>query len=475
MAEIREPLCRNEAAMDEKYGYPYSNSPKEEEQVQRTGSLWTAVAHIITSVIGAGVLSLAWSLAQLGWIAGPAIMIVFALITLYSASLIVDCYRFPDAITGPIRNVSYRDAVRVNLGEKKARICALVQYVYFYGICVAYTITASLSIRAIRQSNCYHRNGHESPCQYSKQTYIIYYGVIQVFLSQLPNFHNLWGLSIVAAMMSFSYATVGFGLGVAKVIENGEIYGNLGGISSSTSITGAQKAWRILQALGDTAFAFPYSSLVLEIQDTLKSPPPENGTMKKASLFSIMITTTFYMLCGFMGYAAFGENAPGNLLTGFGFYEPYWLIDFANACIVVHLVGAYQVFCQPIFAFVEGWASHKWPNNKFINEEFLIRIPLFGVYSINLLRLCWRTAFVVSTTVISILFPLFNDVLAILGALNFWPLIVYFPVEMYISQNNIRPWALKWTLLQAFSFISFLVSVACSVGAIEGLVNDTDT
>lgn len=148
MAEVREPLCRNEAAMDEKYGYPYSNAPKEEEQVQRTGSLWTAVAHIITSVIGAGVLSLAWSLAQLGWIAGPAIMIVFALITLYSASLIVDCYRFPDAITGPIRNVSYRDAVRVNLGEKKARICALVQYVYFYGICVAYTITASLSIRA---------------------------------------------------------------------------------------------------------------------------------------------------------------------------------------------------------------------------------------------------------------------------------------------------------------------------------------
>lgn len=40
MAEIREPLCRNEAAMDEKYGYPYSNSPKEEEQVQRTGYMF---------------------------------------------------------------------------------------------------------------------------------------------------------------------------------------------------------------------------------------------------------------------------------------------------------------------------------------------------------------------------------------------------------------------------------------------------
>jgi amino acid permease len=74
------------------------------------------VAHIITSVIGAGVLSLSWGVAQLGWIAGPVVMIVFALITLYSTFLLVDCYRFPDPVSGPHRNTSYRDAVRVNLG-----------------------------------------------------------------------------------------------------------------------------------------------------------------------------------------------------------------------------------------------------------------------------------------------------------------------------------------------------------------------
>lgn len=65
--------------------------------------------------------------------------------------------------------------------------------------------------------------------------------------------------------------------------------------------------------------------------------------MKKATLFSIAVTTIFYMLCGSMGYAAFGNDSPGNLLTGFGFYNPYWLLDIANVAIVVHLVGAYQV------------------------------------------------------------------------------------------------------------------------------------
>ena len=65
--------------------------------------------------------------------------------------------------------------------------------------------------------------------------------------------------------------------------------------------------------------------------------------MKKASISAVCITTFFYLCCGGFGYAAFGNSTPGNLLTGFGFYEPYWLIDFANACIVLHLVGGYQV------------------------------------------------------------------------------------------------------------------------------------
>ena len=80
------------------------------------------------------------------------------------------------------------------------------------------------------------------------------------------------------------------------------------------------------------------------MQDTLRSPPPENQTMKKASLIALLITTFFYLFCGCFGYAAFGNETPGNILTGFGFYEPYWLIDFANVCVVVHLVGGYQVF-----------------------------------------------------------------------------------------------------------------------------------
>lgn len=82
----------------------------------RPGTLWTCIAHIITAVIGSGVLSLAWSTAQLGWVAGPVSLLCFAVVTFWSAFLLSDCYRSPDPVTGS-RNYTYMDAVRVNLGS----------------------------------------------------------------------------------------------------------------------------------------------------------------------------------------------------------------------------------------------------------------------------------------------------------------------------------------------------------------------
>lgn len=82
------------------------------------------------------------------------------------------------------------------------------------------------------------------------------------------------------------------------------------------------------------------------MQDTIRRPQKgsEASQMKKATTLAIFITTGFYMAVGTMGYGAFGDGAPTNLLTGFGFFNPYWLIDIANVFIMIHLVGAYQVW-----------------------------------------------------------------------------------------------------------------------------------
>lgn len=194
--------------------------------------------------------------------------------------------------------------------------------------------------------------------------------------------------------------------------------------------------------------------------------------MKNATLISVSVTTVFYMLCGCFGYAAFGDLAPDNLLTGFGFYDPYWLLDLANIAIVVHLVGAYQVYCQPLFAFIEKTAAEWYPNSKFITKNVSVPVLGYKSYNLNLFRLVWRTIFVIISTIISMLLPFFSDIVGILGALGFWPLTVYYPVEMYIVQRKIPKWSRKWLGLQILSVASLIISIAAAAGSIAGVVYD---
>lgn len=471
----------HDASQLPKFGYELETLPEKEltrslsrdddGQPRRAGTVWTASAHIITAVIGSGVLSLAWSMAQLGWIAGPIVLLAFALVTYFTSLLLADCYRSPDPATGK-RNYTYMDAVRANLGGLQIRLCGLVQYTNLVGTAIGYTITASISMVAIGRSNCFHQEGENTPCHISNNPYMIFFGLLQVILSQIPDFNKLWWLSIVAAVMSFSYSLIGLGLGIGKATEPGHSYGDLEGIGIGGTVSKTLKVWHVFQALGDIAFAYSFSMILIEIQDTLKSPPPENQTMKKATLVGIATTTSFYMLSGCIGYAAFGNNAPGNLLTGFGFYNPYWLVDIANVCVVVHLIGAYQVYGQPLFAFVEHWVSGSFPESQFIHNEYSVNLPCCGIYYVNLFRLVWRTCFVIFTTVVAMLLPFFNDIVGILGAIAFWPLTVYFPIEMYIAQKKIQCWTVWWVMLQSISVICLLISLAALLGSMEGVLQD---
>ena len=83
------------------------------------GNVWTAIAYIITAVIGSGVLSLSWSVAQLGWIAGPVSLVLFALVTYLNASLLTNFHHYSDPRNGvTVINHSYLQAVHNILGKK---------------------------------------------------------------------------------------------------------------------------------------------------------------------------------------------------------------------------------------------------------------------------------------------------------------------------------------------------------------------
>ncbi|EFJ23727.1 hypothetical protein SELMODRAFT_442677 [Selaginella moellendorffii] len=464
-----------EASIDMRF---HGGAGGSEKQVERTGNVCTASAHVITAVIGSGVLSLAWSIAQFGWVPGPAILFIFSIVTFYASLLLADCYRSPDPAFGR-RNTTYIDAVKNILGGRQEWFCGLAQYGNLIGATIGYTITSGKSMVAISKGHCLRHNRHlsnPSSCNIHDGRYLLVFGAAQLLFSQIPDIHQIWWLSIVASIMSFSYSFVGLGLSAGQAVHGtqGTAFG-IGIGPGPHSVSSADKVWGILQALGNIAFAYSFSSILIEIQDTLKSPPSENVSMKRATSIGVLVTTIFYMAVGCVGYAAFGNDAPGNLLTGFAHSKLFWLVDFANICIIIHLVGGYQVYAQPVFALGEWYASQKWPKSNLVNREYSVTVltPRIGVFRFTIFKLFWRTLFVLFTTIVSLVFPFFNAVIGLVGAITFWPLTVYFPVEMYSKQSGVRRWSCKAMALQSLSFVCFLVSLSAAVGSVQGIISSS--
>ncbi|KAK4746315.1 hypothetical protein SAY87_012627 [Trapa incisa] len=161
-----------------------------------------------------------------------------------------------------------------------------------------------------------------------------------------------------------------------------------GGIAGAAAPTPARRVWTVFEALGDIAFSYPYSLILLEI----------------------------------------------------------------------------QIFSQPIFATFELWFAKKFPNSGFICNFYTLRPPFLPPFRVNMFRLVFRTAYVLSTTGLAIAFPYFNSVLGVLGAINFWPLAIYFPLEMYLLQRKIGAWTRKWIILKTLSLLCFFVTVVGFLG-----------
>ncbi|KAI3870558.1 hypothetical protein MKX03_022751 [Papaver bracteatum] len=420
-------------------------------RVKRTGTLWTAVGHLMAAIMGSGILSLPWAIAQLGWVGGPAVLLLFAGIIYYMSCLLAECYRTVENS----RIYSYDDAVR-NLGPYSVRFYRITHYIDLFGVAIGCTI-ASTSMMAIRRRTCFHGrpNFYEHACLGSSTAYLMIFGAAEIIFSQLAD--QISCLPVIATLSSVIYSLAGILLSIIKVSGSGKIAGSMTGISVSQS----EKTWSMLQAVGNTAFAYSFSSSFFEIQDTLKSPPAEARTMKRASGITVFVTSTFYLMSGILGYAALGDATPDNLLFVFTFEDPYWLLDLANILIVIHLFTAFQTFCQPLFTFIEQWASTRWPQNEFINRKFDLPIRGLRNFKLSWFRIFYRSIFVILTTTLSMFFPFFNEVVGILGSIGFWPSTVYIPIRIYLSRKEVPKWMCFTVSLAALSgsAVSFVSSL----------------
>jgi amino acid permease len=146
------------------------------------------------------------------------------------------------------------------------------------GLAVTYTVTAAESMQVLELLG--KDDDDMNPEMHNGLTkYIFIFAICQVAFSQIPNFQHLWWVSIIGAIMSLLYSALSGILAItaARDADDGPAYGR-------RVLESGTEFWRnVFTSLGAVTFAYGGHSVLLEIQATLKAPPPPLGNMMKGA------------------------------------------------------------------------------------------------------------------------------------------------------------------------------------------------
>lgn len=386
------------------------------------------------------------ALGWLGWIAGLSMILLFGIISWYASILLC---KF--TVVKGVRQRTYSDAVQTVLGTKARHAIAFVQYFNMVMSGLAFIITAATSMENIAQLYC-PLAGYECFNQY--WVFALIFGALQLCMNFLPDLDSVWWVSMIGAIMSFGYAFIAIGLSSNEIAVNGVVTtGTVGGIPA----TPASKTFQIANSLGAIVFAYSFSFLLVEIADTIKED--RRGPVwhiSRATDLTMLVTTIFYTTVAVLGYLAFGNDVCGDILSCFT--HPKWVIIAANVMVVVHMIPAYQVYSQPIYAQAD---IHVAPKLKRIGG---------GKWRF---RIAFRTVYTLCLTGLAIVLPFFDTIVGLVGAIGFWPAQIAAPLFMYIKVY--KPSTTKVIGLQLLNVFCLLVTLMAIVGSVRTIVVNSST
>lgn len=332
---------------------------------EKTGTVLTTSAHIFCAIVGSGILNLPQCVAWLGWVAGPIALVVFFFVALFTSHMLSHCYYWKGVEHG-----RYHHAVRNILGRKNAIAVSVIQLVYIFLVTVAYTITGASAIKQIAQLSCsYQGKDLDSSSCFSSSTGGVWkatliFGAAEIILSQSKNIEEVWWMSVVGTIGSFTYAFIALGLSLAHA-SNG--YGNVWGIpigpaepdvpgGNTSDVSTADKAFGVLSSMGSLGLAYGFALILLEIQDTLRQPPAAVKSMKFSVNIAVSSAFVLYFVVALAGYAAVGDGVSSLIFDSLP--GPRWLLIIAWLAILGHMLTAFQLFIQAMFNSIE--TNVKW-------------------------------------------------------------------------------------------------------------------
>ncbi|PIA39652.1 hypothetical protein AQUCO_02600242v1 [Aquilegia coerulea] len=408
----------------------------------RKAKWWYSTFHTVTAMVGAGVLSLPYAMAYLGWGPGTMVLIISWCITLFTIWQMIQLH---ECVPGT-RFDRYYQLGQHAFGPKLGPWIVLPQQLIVQVGCdIVYMVTGGKCLKKFMEMACH-------DCTRLKQSYwICIFGSIHFVLSQLPNFNSVAGVSLAAAIMSLSYSTIAW----VGCVSRGPVE-NVSYAYKKTS--SADYMFRVFNALGEISFAFAGHAVVLEIQATIPSTPekPSRIPMWKGAVGAYFITAICYFPVALIGYWAFGQDVEDNVLVNLK--RPEWLIAAANLMVVVHVIGSYQVYAMPVFAMLENLMVKRL--------NFSHGVPL---------RLVVRSTYVALTLFVGVTFPFFGDLLGFFGGFGFAPTSYFLPCIMWLAIKKPKRFSRSWLVNWACIFVGMFIMFASTIGGLRNIIKDSST
>eukprot|EP00250_Pteridium_aquilinum_P016776 c23287_g1_i1 orf=388-1740(-) len=408
----------------------------------RNARWYYSAFHNVTAMVGAGVLGLPNAMAQLGWGPGVVVLVLSWVITLYTLWQMVEMH---EMVPGK-RFDRYHELGQEAFGERLGLWVVVPQQLLVeVGVDIVYMVTGGTSLQTFHNLVCKNCKG------VGRSVWIIIFAIPHFFLSQLPNFNAIAGVSLAAAIMSISYSTIAWGASVHQGTNDLTSYDyNF----SSTS----DGVFKIFNALGTVAFAYAGHNVVLEIQATIPSTPqkPSKVPMWRGVIVAYLLVAFCYFTVAIFGYWAFGNVVEDNILTSLN--HPSWLIATANLMVVVHVIGSYQIYAMPVFDMLESLLVKK------------MHLPP-GL----ILRLVVRSLYVALTCFVGVSLPFFGALLGFFGGFAFSPTTYFLPCIMWLRIYKPKPFSLSWLTNWVCIILGVLLMFVASIGGLRQIIVEAST
>ncbi|KAL9258483.1 GABA transporter 1-like protein [Drosera capensis] len=412
------------------------------EVAERKGSWKHAAFHVATTIATpAAYAPLPFALASLGWSLGVCSLVSATLASWYSSLLLASLWEWNGK-----KHITYQQLAESIFGSWGYWSVAFCQQVASLGNNIAIQIAAGSSLKAIYKF--YNKDG-----KLTLQHFIAFFGAFELILSQLPDIHSLRWVNGICTFSTIGFAgtTIGIAIYDGKKIDRQTISYDLQGSTSSKLFSG-------FFALGTIAFSFG-DAMLPEIQNTIREPAKKNMYKGVSAAYGVIVSTYWQLAC--WGYWAFGSDVQSYVLSSLT--GPQWTIIMANTFAVIQILGCFQIYCRPSYAYFEHRLT-RTSNSQ--TKTSLVRLMLTSIY-MGLI------------TLIAAAVPFFGDFVSICGAIGFTPLDFIFPAVAFLRAGKL-PQGVKLRLVVILFNIAIatwfsIVAVLGCIGSIKFIANDIKT